>query len=347
MKLRRIILPLALLLLAPCFAWGQEQKLDVKGIVLGHLADSYEWHITNVGKRAIAIPLPVIVWGHDGAWRLFLSSRFEENGGSYQGLSIAEGGDHAGKIVEADGSRPRLDISLTKTSLAIVINSAVLLLLVLPLARWYRRGKVAPPKGMRGAVEMLAEYVDDEVLKPCLGEENRKYTPLLLTFFFFIFVNNMMGLIPFFPGGATVTGNIAVTVILALVTFLVVNFSGTKEYWKEVFWPEVPVWLKVPAPIMPAIEVFGLFTKPFALTIRLFANIFAGHAVILAMVCVIFITAPMGAGVNGSMTVVSVIFSIFMFCMELLVGFIQAYVFTLLSAVFISLAKVKHENHNH
>jgi len=367
MKLRAAII--ALLLAAPCFAWGQatdtsaaakpavvvgqapeaaaKPALDVKALVMGHVSDSYEWEITTIGKRPLIVPLPVIVLGRDGAWHVFSSARLRE-GATYEGFTIASGGDHSGKIVEADGQRPRLDISLTKTAFALMFNSLVLLLLIMPLARWYRRGKVAPPKGLPGAVEMLVEYVNDEVIKPCLGEEeSRRYAPLLLTFFFFILTNNMLGLIPFFPGGANVTGNIAVTGVLAAITFVVVNVSGTKEYWKEIFWPEVPTWLKVPAPIMPLIEFFGVFTKPFALAVRLFANVFAGHSVIVAMVSVIFITATMGAAVSTGMTVVSVVFAIFMFCMELLVGFIQAYVFTLLSALFISLAKVKPEHENH
>ena len=147
--------------------------------------------------------------------------------------------------------------------------------------------------------------------------------------FFFIFVNNLMGLIPFFPGGANVSGNIAVTLVLALCTFLAVNLFGTREYWKEIFWPEVPAWLKVPVPMMPAIELVGIFTKPFALMIRLFANMMAGHAVILSLTCVIFVTVSMGAAVNASMTFVSVLFSIFMNLLELLVAFLQAYVFTI------------------
>ena len=163
--------------------------------------------------------------------------------------------------------------------------------------------------------------------------------------FFFIFINNMMGLIPFFPGGANVSGNIAVTLVLALCTFLAVNLFGTREYWKEIFWPEVPAWLKVPVPMMPAIELVGIFTKPFALMIRLFANMMAGHAVILSLTCVIFVTVSMGAAVNASMTFVSVLFSIFMNLLELLVAFLQAYVFTMLSAVFIGLARVRHEPH--
>lgn len=148
-----------------------------------------------------------------------------------------------------------------------------------------------------------------------------------------------MGLIPLFPGGANVTGNIAITFVLALCTFVAVNCFGTRHYWKDIFWPDVPLWLKVPLPIMPVIELFGIFTKPFALMIRLFANMMAGHMAMLVLSCLIFITASMGPVLNGSMTLASVLFNIFMNALELLVAFIQAYVFTMLSAVFIGMAQ--------
>ncbi len=338
-----------LLLLAPFAGRTQEATpqeappgIDVQGIVLGHLADSYEWHITTLGHREVSVPLPVIVRGSDGVWHLFSSARLRE-GAVYKGFSIATDGKYDGKLVEA-GVRPKLDLSLTKNALALLINSAVMLLLVLPLARWYRRGRELPPRGIAGAVELVAEYINREVIEPCVGPEARRYAPLLLTMFFFILVNNLMGLIPIFPGGANVTGNIAVTLVLAVTTFLAVNLSGTKAYWKDILWPDVPMWLKVPAPLMPVIEIFGVFTKPFALMVRLFANMFAGHAVILALVCVIFTSAALGAAIQTGMSVVAVVFGVFMLCLELLVAFIQAYVFTLLSGVFIGMARVKHEH---
>ncbi len=339
MGLRRGIPALLALVLLPLSGLGRQ--VDVKGIVFDHLGDSYEWHIVTVGERHVSLPLPVMVRGADGRWHLFSSARLR-HGASHEGFSIAREGEYAGKVVE-DGRRPT-DLSLTRNALALLINSGVLLLVVVPLARWYRRGRMDAPGGLRGAVEMLVEYVHDEIIKPCVGEDYRRYAPYLLTVFFFILVNNVMGLVPVFPGGANVTGNIAVTLALAVCTFLVVNFSGTKAYWKEIFWPEVPVWLKVPAPIMPVIEIFGMFTKPFALMIRLFANILAGHAVLIGLVCVIFVTVSMGEQINRLMTVVSVAFSVFMLCLELLVAFIQAYVFTLLSAVFIGMARVRHEH---
>jgi len=190
-------------------------------------------------------------------------------------------------------------------------------------------------------MEMFIMNVNDDVIKPCIGKEYRRFAPYLLTVFFFIFINNLMGLIPIFPGGANVTGNIAITFVLAIITFFVVNLSGTKEYYKEIFWPDVPMWLKVPVPLMPAIEIVGVFTKPFALMIRLFANILAGHSIVLGLTCLVFVTVKLGVAMNTSMSIVSVLFSVFINMVELLVAYIQAYVFTMLSAVFIGLALVE------
>ena len=192
-------------------------------------------------------------------------------------------------------------------------------------------------------MEMLVTMVENDIIKDCVGEDYKKYSPYLLTAFFFIFINNLMGIVPFFPGGANVTGNIAVTLVLALFTFFTVNIFGNKHYWKEILWPEVPTWLKVPLPLMPVIEIIGMFTKPFSLMVRLFANILAGHFMILGVVAVVFLTAKMGVAVNSGLSAVAVILGVFMDCLELLVAFIQAYVFTMLSAVFIGLSRQKAE----
>lgn len=320
-------------------------EIDVKEIVFGHLGDSYEWHITDIGETAIRIPLPIIVYSSNSGWHTFLSSRFEESGGSYEGFYIApSGAKYEGKIVEKNAAgeevRP-LDISITKITLSLFINSAILLIIILSVAHWYRRreqGALAPG-GFIGFMEMFIMMVHDDVIKSCVGPNYKKFAPYLLTAFFFIFINNIMGLIPIFPGGANVTGNIAITLVLALCTFLAVNLFGTRAYWKEIFWPDVPWWLKVPIPMMPFIEFFGVFSKPFALMIRLFANMLSGHMAMLVLTCLIFISAGMGTALNASLTVASVLFNIFMNILELLVAFIQAYVFTMLSAVFIGLAQ--------
>lgn len=328
----------------------QVEELDVKQVVLSHIADSYEWHICSVGERHISVPLPVIVRSQSGEWHCFSSSKLH-HGHEYEGFSIAEEGAYAGKIVEqtADGEQIRpIDLSITKTVAGLFVNCAVLLLIVLCVARRYRNDQhdTKAKGGLAGVLEMVIESVMDGIIIPCVGPNYRKFAPYLLTAFFFIFINNLMGLIPIFPAGANVTGNIAVTLVLAMATFFAVNIFGTKDYWKEIFWPEVPTWLKVPIPIMPAIEFIGLFTKPFSLMIRLFANIMAGHAIILILTCIVFATAKMGAAVNGAMSAVSVLLSIFMNCLELLVAFLQAFVFTMLSAVFIGAAQHT-EEHEH
>lgn len=323
----------------------QANEVDVKGVVFGHVGDSYEWHITDIGETAIRIPLPVIVYSFHSGWHAFLSSRIEENGGKYEGLYIAPAGSrYEGKIVEQDAAGNEIrpwDISITKITLALFINSLLLLVIILSVAHWYRKSEQGAyaPGGFVGFMEMFIMMIHDDVIKSCVGPNYKKFAPYLLTAFFFIFINNIMGLIPIFPGGANVTGNIAITMVLAIFTFVIVNIFGTKHYWKDIFWPDVPWWLKVPIPIMPFIEFFGVFTKPFALMIRLFANMLSGHMAILVLTCLIFISSGMGPAINGSLTVASVLFNIFMNLLEVLVAFIQAYVFTMLSAVFIGLAQ--------
>lgn len=326
---------------------GEGEELDVKVIIFDHIGDAYEWHVATVGDKHISIPLPVIVYSQEKGWNVFLSSNLQ-HGHEYEGFHLATEGDYRGKVVETlstgETVRPMLDLSLTKIAAGIVLNSFLLATIILLVSRWYRRRSVSDdaPRGFVGMMEMLIMMVYDGIIKPSVGKDYERYAPYLLTAFFFIFLSNLMGLVPIFPGGANVTGNIAITLVLAICTFLAVNLFGTREYWREVLWPDVPMWMKCPVPLMPVIEIFGLFTKPFALTIRLLANIMAGHSVILALVCIIFVTHSMGDVLGGSMTVVSVLFSIFMNCLELLVAFIQAYVFTMLSAVFIGMSRVEH-----
>lgn len=325
---------------------SQQENVDAKDIVFGHIRDSYEWHITKWGDEDIVISLPVIVYSSETGWHVFQSSRLFPEGSRYEGFRIATEGDYEGKIVETNvaGQEVRpFDISITKTVLALLINSILLVVIVLGTARWYKkRTPESPaPKGFVGFMEMFIMMIQDDVIKSCVGKDYKRYSPYLLTAFFFVFINNLMGLIPIFPGGANVTGNIAITLVLAACTFIAVNVWGNKEYWKEILWPDVPMWLKCPVPLMPVVELFGIFTKPFALMIRLFANIMAGHSVILALTSLIFVTVSMGPAINGTMTVVSVLFCIFMNFVELLVAFIQAYVFTMLSAVFIGLSRAE------
>lgn len=347
---------MALLMLLVLPLRAAEEKsgdFDPSTIVLGHIKDSYDWHITDIGDKAVVIHLPIIVKSSTG-WHVFCSSLFSEEAdskgyrhGPFE-LAIANTGDHAGKIVELlpDGKEiVPFDISITKTVAVLFIDAILLLICILIPARWARRHKAsdAAPGGFVGFMEMLITYVEDNIVKPGVGEGYEKYSPYLLTCFFFIFTCNLMGVVPFPPGGGNVTGNITITFFLAFCTFVITQFSGTKHYWKDIFWPDVPTWLKAPLPLIPFIEFIGIFTKPFALMIRLFANMMAGHAIALALTCIIFLVVSDGIAMIVGMSFVSVLMSVFMMCLELLVCFIQSMVFTMLSATFIGLARAKGE----
>lgn len=351
MKLLRIIL--VFVLLACPGITGRagndaDTEIDVGEILFGHIGDSYGWHITEWNGKHVTIPLPCIVKSSTG-WHFFMSSKIE-HGHEHEGLFIAEEGRYEDKIVERgeDGTLVRpFDISITKNVASLMFTAVLLISLVLGTARWYRKHDASEkaPEGFAGLMEMMIMMVNDDLIKPSIGEKDyRKYAPYLLTAFFFIFLSNLIGIVPFFPGGANVTGNIAVTMVLALCTFVAINLFGNKHYWKEILWPDVPMFLKFPIPIMQIIELFGIVSKPFSLMVRLFANIMAGHAMILGLVSVIFVTAKMGPVINGSMTFITMIFGVFMDCLELLVAFIQAYVFTMLSAVFIGLSRQEEEH---
>ena len=311
----------------PAFASAGEaghdgKSLDIPTTVLEHLSDSYEWHIASYEGKSLSIPLPIIVRSSNtGEWTFCTESSLPQN--------YYFDAEHHGKIYEKmpDGSKVRpLDLSITKTVAQIWIVVFILIAVFLSCARWYK-GKderSEAPGGFVGMMEMFVMTIYDV--------------------FFFIFTTNILGLLPIFPGGANVTGNINVTFFFAICTMIAINLFGNKEYWKDIFWPHVPVFLKAyPVPLMPVIEFFGVFTKPFALMVRLFANMMAGHAIILSFTCVIFLGWSMGVGYGIGLNLVSAIMMLFMNCLEVLVAFIQAYVFTLLSAVFIGLAQKDEE----
>lgn len=343
MKRIKSILLFTLLLfgMMPVMANEGEQKeegLNIPEIVLEHLADAYEWHITSYEGKHLSIPLPIIVRSEQtGEWTCCTAHSLPE--------PFFFDHEHHGKIYEkmTDGTSVRpLDLSITKTVCQIWIVVILLLTIFLSCASWYKKRdcKSEAPKGFVGAIEMLTMTIHDDLIKSCVGEKYYKpYAPYLLTVFFFILTTNMVGLIPIFPGGANVTGNINITMFLALCTMLAINIFANGHYWKEILWPEVPGPLKL---LMIPIEIFGVFTKPFALMIRLFANMMAGHAVILSFTCVIFLGWSMGIAYGIGLNAFSALMLLFMNCLEVLVAFVQAYVFTLLSAVFIGLAHVDH-----
>lgn len=348
----RNILCFIFLLLPPCTfaadpaaANGEDngKTFDAKEVIFGHIGDSYEYHITEINGHAVSVPLPVIVHSAERGWFVFSSSKVT-HGDTYKGFFIQHGGQYDGKIVELSSTgeitRP-FDLSITRNVFALLLSCTLLLLIFLPMARTYRKKPLAVHGKFHNIMEVVILYLNDDILKPALGDKAPRFAPYLLTVFFFILINNLMGLVPIFPFGANLTGNISVTLVLALFTYVITNVFGTKGYWKDIFWGDVPTWLKVPIPLMPLIEFISTLTKPFALMVRLFANIFAGHMIILVLVSLIFIfTAIMGVAVGSGVAVVSVLFSVFMYMLELLVAFIQAYVFTMLSAIFIGLAQV-------
>lgn len=322
-------------------------KIDPKEIIFEHLGDGYGWEVPfNHHKR---IPLPIIVFGSDGL-HVFSSARVahgeQYKDGNATFMIAPKGSKYDGKIIEiVDGREERpFDISITKNVLALFITVVFVASLLIWLARHHKKNGFKAPRKTRGSIEALVTFIYDGVIKSTLKDKAPKFAPYLLTVFFFILGMNLLGLIVVFPGGANLTGNIAVTLVLAVLTFLATNIWGTKHYWKEIFWPDVPLWLKFPLPIMPIIEIFGMFTKPAALTVRLFANMMGGHMIVIVLTLLIFIFAAVNPIAGGATTVVSVLFSIFMLVIDVLVSFIQAYVFTMLSTIFISLAQEHHEH---
>jgi F-type H+-transporting ATPase subunit a len=300
----------------------------------------------------LTVPLPVILL-YNGQLHTFCSSRFHNESGSYNGFRLEKEGPHKGKIVRDNeheniaGAPKVYDFSITKTVLAILMSSFLLILIFVSVARSFKRNEGMAPKGLQSLLEPLIIFIRDDIAKSSIGEKKyEKYLPFLLTIFFFIFFNNLFGLIPFFPGGANVTGNISVTLVLAVFTFIITTINGNKHYWVDIVnTPGVPWWLKIPIPLMPVVEIIGIITKPFVLMVRLFANITAGHIIVLGFVSLIFIFGSISMALGLGVSVVSVAFMLFMNVLELLVAFIQAYVFTLLSALYFGLATVEPEHH--
>lgn len=329
-----------------------EAKFIPAEMIIHHISDSHEWHVATIGHDHITIPLPVILYfeieGKKG-WDFFLSSKFHAEGFDMEGernesLPV-DGGfkiDHHGHIYyEKNGAKLEtakiLDLSITKNAASIMISFVLLLVVFLSVAKGFRTNKGKAPKGIQSFFEPIIVFVRDEIALPNIGEHKyMKFMPYLLTVFFFIWFNNLLGLV---PSGANATGNIAVTMTLAVLTGLITNFSGNKDYWMHILWtPGVPMPLRI---IMLPVELIGILTKPFALMIRLFANITAGHIIILSIMSFIFIFKSLGVAA------VSVPFAVVMNVMEFGVAALQAYIFTLLSALFIGSAVAEHAHHDH
>jgi F-type H+-transporting ATPase subunit a len=308
-----------------------------------HIKDAHEWHILTAGNTHVTIPLPVILYSKNSGLHVFMSGKFKHGHAAYKGFRLETSGEKKGKILEQDGTRP-LDLSITKNIAAMLFSIVLILWIFLYVGNKYRKNPLSAPSGLQSAVEPIVTFMRDDVIKPAIGPKYERYLPYLLTIFFYIWINNMLGLIPFPPGGANLTGNISVTLVLALFTFVITTFSGTKDYWMHIInTPGVPFWLKYPPlPIMPLVEIIGIFTKPFVLMVRLFANITAGHIIAMGFISLIYIFAEMSTGIGFGVSIVTIAFNIFMTFLELLVAFIQAFVFTFLSSIYFGMAVEEH-----
>ncbi len=314
------------------------EKFSAGKLIMGHIADAHDWHIYGSEEHPVSIPLPIIIYSSGKGFSVFSSSRFEHGHATYEGYKLEEG-----KIIAEDGSS-LYDLSITKNVFAIFISAGLLLFIFIGVAKTYARNPDKAPSGFQNAIEPMIIFVRDDIAKAAIGEKNyAKFMPYLLTIFFFIWVNNIMGLIPVFPGGANVTGNIAVPLVLATCTLLITLFYGNKHYWRHILaMPGVPKAVLI---ILTPLEVLGIFLKPFVLMIRLFANILAGHIVVLVFFCLIFVAGASSAGAGLGAAIPSVAFTIFINGLELLVGFLQAFVFTFLSAIYFGMATAEPEHH--
>ncbi len=324
-----------------------DEPLDVVEMILEHISDSHSWHIVSFTNRQghevhLSLPLPVILW-HQGRPWFYLSDQFSHNasalplGTDYVTLanehfyiSSASGELQYNEEGEITSAKP-LDFSITRNVASMFLSILLILGMLIPAARAYGRKGMAPPSGLRSLLEPVILFVRDDIARTQIsGPKADKFVPYLLTLFFFILINNLIGLIPFFPGGSNLSGNIAFTGSLAVISFLAINLFASKNYWRHIFLvPGTPFFVKI---LLVPIEIIGMFTKPFALMIRLFANITAGHVIILSLVSIIFVVKSL------YISPVTIILSMVMYMLEFLVALLQAYIFTLLTALFIGMA---------
>jgi F-type H+-transporting ATPase subunit a len=334
-----------------------ESPYDPTEDIMHHISDSYGWHLFDWKGHSISVPLPVILFTEKGLVTFMSSSFHHDHEGKHvvetQGYRFV---NYHEKIYYASSSpnnhgafvnvskeshtienKQPIDISITKNVASLLLSAILILWLFLSMARFYKKQDGhSSPKGVASFMEPIVVFVRDEIAKNNIGRHYDRFVPLLLTFFFFIWINNVLGLIPIFPGGANLTGNIAVTMVLALVVMVVTNLNGNKNYWSHIFWmPGVPVAVK---PLLAVVEFIGIFTKPFSLMIRLFANITAGHIIVLSLISLIFIFETV------LVSPVSVLLTLFISVLEILVTALQAYIFTLLTALYIG-AALQEEHH--
>lgn len=314
---------------------GEHEEFDPTTVIMAHIADSHYWHVLG----DLSLPLPIILITDKGT-EMFSSAKFHHGEDAYTGkyytYKLVEDKvfvvNDTGEI-DKEASKKIYDFSITKNVAAIWISVILLILIFSSVSSAYKKRVGKAPKGFQSLIEPIIIFVRDEIAKPNIGYKYARFMPLLLTMFFFIWINNLLGLFPLFPGGANVTGNIFMTFVLAFITLIVTNFNGNKYYWKHILMPDVPWWLY---PIMIPVEIIGVISKPFALMIRLYANISAGHIIVLSLIALIFIFKSL------AIAPVSVAFVLFMDVLELLVGVLQAFIFTMLTALFIGTAVDEH-----
>jgi F-type H+-transporting ATPase subunit a len=296
-----------------------EEKFNANETIIEHVLDAPNWHFAD----HLVLNLPIIVYSSERGLEIFSSSHFfdeHHNTVEYNGYKLED------RKIYLNGKQV-LDFSITKNVAMLFINAALLLIVLLSVAKSYKKNAGKAPKGLQSFIEPIVVFVRDEIVKPNIGHHYQKYLPYILTLFFFILFGNLLGLL---PGAANLTGNIAVTLTLAVFTFIITNVSGNAAYWKHIFWtPGVPLPLRI---IILPVELIGIFTKPFALTIRLFVAITAGHIVLLSLICMTFIFHSYVVGIGASLVV------LFINMIELLVAGIQAYVFALFTSLYIGMA---------
>lgn len=308
--------------------------------IIDHVTDKYDWHLFGPHDGGVSIPLPVILYSKNTGLDIFLSSKFHHGKETYNGYTL----NHEGHIEREDGAS-FYDFSITKAVTGVLITCVLILIIFISVAKAYQKRAGQAPKGFQSLIEPLIIFVRDDIAKQSIGEKHyTRFLPFLLTLFFFIWISNFIGLIPSFPG---IMGNISVAFTMAFVVLVITLFIGNKHYWQHILWmPGVPAWVKIF--LLTPIEIIGVIQRPFVLMIRIFANIVAGHIVILAFVCLIFVFSAKGDAGGWGFSPVSLIFALFMNSMELLVAFLQAFVFTLLTAMYIGscLEEPHHAEHH-
>ena len=366
---------------AACKVEKEEAKpWDIGESIMHHIGNSNEFEIIP----HVIIPLPCILYAPSNGFTVCLSNKFEEGTVAVDGFVLNEGrvmrvadntfpkgevrlGEGAiheagktddggftvcygGKLYKIEsgstlfGATSFYDFSITKNVFTLLLAAILMFVIFLSMASAYKRRVGAAPKGLQNMLEVAIVFIRDEVAKPFIGHNYERYFPFILTIFFFILINNFLGLIPIFPGGANVTGNIATTFVLAIITFIYTNINGKRDYWAHIFWmPGVPVIMKI---FLAPIEIIGLFAKPASLMIRLFANITAGHIIVLSLVGLIFVFGNSGQNMVGSVAgvLLAVPFTLFIDIIELVVAAIQAFIFATLAASYIGSAIEEHHH---